>query len=432
MEGVAGRGEGREHQRRRDAAVSRRSTWLAWLLLAIYIASVIAAVVLEVANGSLDPQPVTDTAALLLAFTAFMVMGTLIVAHRPGNAIGWIFSTIALLAVTGALAEEYGRYAYLTRPGTLPGAILASWFSSWAWFPTIALALVFTVLLFPNGRLLSPRWRPVAWLAVADTAAITVLAALQPSLTMTEDREVSNPIGVAAVGNPEQTRVGSALLGLLALLAVVASVSLIIRFLRSRGDERQQLKWFAFAGALLPLTVLGDLLPAAAGNVFFALLVSFLPVAAGIAILRYRLYDIDRLINRTLVYGLLTVLLAGVYAGLVLGLGEAFGGLGAEPPSWAVAAATLAVAALFQPARRRIQGMVDRRFNRRRYDAAKTIEGFRGRLREQLDLDTLSAELLGVVDQTMEPTRASLWLRPPPRASTAGVVSRPGQVVARR
>ncbi len=240
-----------------------------------------------------------------------------------------------------------------------------------AWYPTIALALVFTVLLFPTGRLLSPRWRPVAWLAVADTAAITVLAALQPSLTMTEDREVPNPIGVAAVGNPEQTRVGSALFGLLALLAVVASVSLIIRFLRSRGDEGEQLKWFAFACILLPLVTLGDVLPTTVGNVFFALLVSFLPVAAGIAILRYRLYDIDRLINRTLVYGLLTALLAGVYAGLVLGLGQAFGGLGAEPPSGVVAAATLTVAALFQPARRRIQGMVDRRFNRRRYDAAR-------------------------------------------------------------
>jgi hypothetical protein len=397
--------------------VSRRSTWLAWLLLAIYIASVIAAVVLEVANGNLDPQPVTDTAALLLAFTAFMVMGALIVAHRPGNAIGWIFSAIALLAVTGALAEEYGRYAYLTRPGTLPGAILASWYSSWAWYPTIALALVFTVLLFPTSRLLSSRWRPVAWLAVADTAAITVLAALQPSLTMTEDREVPNPIGVAAVGNPEQTRVGSALLSLLVLLVVVASVSLIIRFLRSRGDERQQVKWFAFACVLLPLVTLGDVFPATVGNVLFALLISCLPVAAGIAILRYRLYEIDRLINRTLVYGLLTALLAGVYAGLVLGLGQAFGGLGAEPPRWAVAAATLTVAALFQPARRRIQGMVDRRFNRRRYDAAKTIEGFRVRLREQLDLDTLSAELLGVVDQTMEPTTVSLWLQPHARAS---------------
>lgn len=232
--------------------MSRRSTWLAWPLLAIYIASVIAAVVLEVANGTLDPQPVTDTAALLLAFTAFMVMGALIVAHRPGNAIGWIFSAIALLAVTGALAEEYGRYAYLTRPGALPGAILASWFSSWAWFPTLALALVFTVLLFPTGRLLSPRWRPVAWLAVADTAVITVLAALQPSLTMTEDRQVPNPIGIAAVGNPEQTTIGSALLSLLVLLAVVASVSLIIRFLRSRGDERQQVKWFALPASCCP------------------------------------------------------------------------------------------------------------------------------------------------------------------------------------
>jgi hypothetical protein len=155
--------------------------------------------------------------------------------------------------------------------------------------------------------------------------------------------------------------------------------------------------------------------------------VTGLPVTAGIAILKYRLYEIDRLINRTLVYGLVTALLAAVYAGLVLGLGQLSGGIGTEPPSWAVAGATLAVAALFQPARRRIQQAVDRRFNRRKYDAARTVEAFSIRLREQIDLDTLSTELQAVVDQTMEPTRVSLWLQPSAHGSsgTPGSEARP-------
>jgi hypothetical protein len=196
--------------------------------------------------------------------------------------------------------------------------------------------------------------------------------------------------------------------------------ALVVRFRRSRGDERQQLKWITYAGGLLPLAVLAYLLPEVVGTVVFVVPLVFLPVAVGIAILRYRLYDIDRLINRTVVYGVLTVLLAGLYAGLVLILGELFGGLGAQPPSWAVAAATLAVAALFQPARRRIQAVVDRRFNRRKYDAAKTVEAFSVRLRDEVDLDALSNELLVVVDQTMQPTTASLWLRPAAQARPRG------------
>jgi hypothetical protein len=204
-------------------------------------------------------------------------------------------------------------------------------------------------------------------------------------------------------------------LSLMGVLILVGFGALVVRFRRSRGDERQQLKWITYAGGLLPLAVLAYLLPEVVGTVVFAVPLVFLPVAVGIAILRYRLYEIDRLINRTLVYGLLTALLAGVYAGLVLGLGQLFGGIGSKTPSWVVAGATLAVATLFQPARRRIQAIVDRRFNRRKYNAAKTVEAFSLRLRDEVDLDALSAELLAVADQTMQPTTASLWLRQPAR-----------------
>ena len=189
----------------------------------------------------------------------------------------------------------------------------------------------------------------------------------------------------------------------------MALVSLVLRFRRSRGEERQQLKWFTYAGALLPLAVLGDALPAPLGNVGFAVPIVFLPIEAGIAVLRYRLYEIDRLINRTLVYVLVTMLLGAVYTAGVFGLDRLLNPVTGQS-TLAVAASTLTVAALFQPVRRRIQAAVNRRFNRRRYDAAKTVEAFSARLRDQVDLDTLSAELLTVVDQTMQPTTASLWL----------------------
>ena len=386
----------------------RRSTRVAWALLALWVVSVAALVTLSVANGSFQHDPLANTVGLLLAFAAFMGVGTLIVANRPGNAIGWVFSAIALLAVLGALAEEYAGYAVRTRPGLLPGGVLAGWFSGWAWYPTVALALVFTPLLFPDGRPPSPPWRLVGWLTVAATTLFVALAAVQPTIELDDGHTVDNPIGVAGIVDPED----SVLNLILGLLVVAAALSLVVRFRRSRGAERLQLKWFTYAGAVLPVLLLGDLLPDALGNLLFALGITFPPVAAGIAILRYRLYEIDRLINRTLVYGLLTALLAGVYAGLVLILGRLFGELGGRPPSWAVAGATLAVAALFQPARRRIQAGVDRRFNRRRYDAARTVEAFSTRLRDQVDLATLSAELLAVVDQTVQPTRTSLWLRP--------------------
>jgi hypothetical protein len=366
--------------------VGKRWSWVAWSMLAVFVVSLVAGLILAAANGTLQ-QDAGNQLLLLVGFSAFMVVGALIVAHRPGNAIGWLFSAIALLAFTGQLASEYATYAYATRPGSLPGATLAAWYGSWPWFLVLAMTLVFTPLLFPDGRLLSPRWRPVAWLAGVTTAVLTALTSLRTELGTVEDQVIVNPIGVAAVGNPENSPLVPALIVLLGVLATAAFGSLVLRFRRSRGEERQQLKWFTYASALLPLAGLDDFLPAPVGDLVFGVPIVFLPVAAGIAILRHRLYDIDRLINRTLVYGLLTALLAGVYAGAVLVFGQLFGGVTEDPPSWAVAGATLAVAALFQPARRRIQEVVDRRFNRRKYDAAETIDTFGARLRDQVDLD---------------------------------------------
>jgi hypothetical protein len=202
-------------------------------------------------------------------------------------------------------------------------------------------------------------------------------------------------------------------------LAVVCLASLVLRFRSSRGVQRQQLKWFTYAAllgigtwALLDSTGGTDRLPNPLHVIATILGLWIIRAAIGVAILRYRLYDIDRLIHRTLVYGLLTAVLGLAYAGVVLGLGQLFeNDVTRYPPSWLVAGATLAMAALFQPARRRIQAVVDRRFNRRRYNAAKTVETFGLRLRDEVDLDALAAELLTVVDQTMQPTRTSLWLR---------------------
>jgi hypothetical protein len=393
--------------------VGKRWTWVAWSMLAIFLVGVGVGIPLMAANGDFQQDP-AQQASLLLAFTAFMVMGAVIVAHRPGNAIGWIFSAVGLLTGTGFLAWQYAEYAYITRGSPLPGAMLSAWYNNWWWYPTIILATVFTLLVFPTGRLLSARWRPVTWLAAAITVTVVALSAFAPTLDLGERTKLRNPIGLAGTPHPVQSALGAVLFGLLPVCTAAAVVSLVLRFRRSQGVERQQLKWFTYAGVLLVSWSVADLvLPDVAPlNLFFGLTIALVPVAAGIGVLRYRLYDIDRLINRTLVYGLLTALLAGVYTGAVLVLGQVFGGVGRDPPSWTVAGATLAVAALFQPARRRIQAVVDRRFNRRRYDATRTVEGFSGRLRDEIDLDTLSVELLAVVEQTMQPTAVSLWLRP--------------------
>jgi hypothetical protein len=254
--------------------------------------------------------------------------------------------------------------------------------------------------------------------AAAAPVLLVVLAAVDPQPLLPEHPEVGNPLAVAV---PTGLLLAVAAVAAVLVLAtlVAAAGSLVVRFRRARGTERQQLRWLAVGAALAAMALLVAVTAGAMGRdgVVLAALgtcVALLPLATGAAVLRYRLYDLDRILSRTLTYGLLTVLLGGGYAGIVLGLGQRLG----RESSLVVAGATLAVAALFQPARRRIQQVVDRRFNRRKYNTAKTIQAFSTRLRDQVDLDTLSSELLAVVDQTMEPTRVSLWLRPSPHDSS--------------
>jgi hypothetical protein len=362
----------------------------------------------------------------LFVVPGFAVVGLVLALRRPGHAIGWLFIAIGLVAAVAAFAFEYAAYAYATVPGSLPAAAWLAWVAYWTWLLNVP-ALAALLLLFPDGRLPSRRWRVVPWLLGLSFGGVTVWTMLQPGTIDLVVLTTASPAGVAALGEPAIEALGNApaiLVLVMALVGAVASaLAPLVRRRRAGRTERQQLKWLAFvaggsglagvtgfllAGASSTATVVGGLLLVLA----FVGVVVGIPVAVGVAILRYRLYEIDRVINRTLVYGLLTALLGGIYAGVVLVLGQLFGGIGDQPPSWAVAGATLAVAALFQPARRRIQQAVDRYFNRQRYDAAKTIEAFSARLRDEVDLDTLSAELLAVVDQTMEPTRVSLWLRP--------------------
>jgi hypothetical protein len=394
---------------------SRATTGLAWLLCGASLTLGLLGLVLE----SLSGQPITDSLVVVIALLAitFPLVGAVVAARRPRNPLGWIFCVIGLsygLTVTG---EAYAVYAVRTAPDALPGVGLMSWLGNWAWALGLGLLMTFALLLFPDGRLPSRNWRPVAWLSTVSIILSGGLGAAwtwpQRSLALLES-EVEGLEHAPRLVHVLVQAGGPLMLG----CGLASVVALVLRFRRSRGVERQQLKWFTFAGAVTVAGLVLILFPSQFGwigpvspLVTVPILVS-MPVAAGVAILRYRLYDIDRIINRTLVYGLVTAVLAGVYAAVVLIFGQVFGGIGDHPPNWVVAGATLAVAALFQPARRRIQAVVDRRFNRRKFDAAKTVEAFSVRLRDEVDLDALTAELLVVVDQTIQPTRASLWLRP--------------------
>jgi MFS family permease len=401
------------HADGRNPRKGRTAGRLAWLPCVISLALAVLAIVFAVRRDRPLGELVADMLPAVTWTIAFSLVGAVIVSRRPRHRLGWIFCTVGLSQGLVTFTNEYAVYALWTAPGSVPGGPFMAWLTTWIWAGSMPVLLTFVPLLFPDGRLPSRRWRLVAWLSAAPIALLCgPIAVLYWPL---RGPALVDP-GAFGTPTPGALAVLSPMVGAFMVLGGLAcALALLLRFRRARGVQRQQLKWFLFAAAVTligwwgadQLGVHGVQLGLA--GVLFVFVAAAIPAATGVAIVRYRLYDIDRIINRTLVYGLLTALLGAVYAGAVLLLGQLVG----QDSGLAVAGATLAVAALFQPARRRIQQVVDRRFNRRRYDATRTVEAFSTRLRDEIDLDSLSAELLAVVDQTVEPTRAWLWLRPP-------------------
>jgi hypothetical protein len=390
------------------------AAWALWALVVLGLAAGFWLEVLLRRAGRADPldTAVGPTVAMLSAAT----VGVVLAGRRPRHPVGWLLLAFALSLAANGVAGGYAPYGLQVQPGALPAP---AWVAMY--YPATALVglilLGFVLLLTPTGSPPSPRWRWWAWLMAGAPTVLLLVMPLAPRPADWRYQGVDNPFDLRPFEGA-QLLVNQAALAVAVLGVLVGAGSLVVRYRRARGTERQQLRWLVLAAALTGVGLLASLILGAAGNQILvgwvsAVCVALLPLATGAAVLRYRLYDLDRIISRTLAYGLLTLLLGSGYAAVILGLGELLG----RDSSLAVAAATLAAAALFQPLRRRIQAAVDRRFNRRRHDATQKIAGFSNHLREQVDLDTLTAELLGVVDQTMQPTQVSLWLRPSGRAS---------------
>ena len=381
----------------------RTAAWFAWAVCALSLALTALSFLLIVLILNLDTPAYFFWPELTVLAIGYSVIGAVIASRLPNHPIGWICCAIGLIAAVDHFGGEYAVYALLAHPEALAGGQAMLWLQGWFWMLFVGL-IVFLLLLFPNGRLPSSRWRPFAWGSVAVISVGVIWSSA-----------ISPDVRFDAPPSPIQL--------LVLLLGLVAAASVVVGRRNARGVERQQIKWLLYAG---PIWFVGSALKIA---VFFFMLVegawglwvSYLlvavgglggPIAIGIAILRYRLYEIDILINRTLVYGSLTALLALVYFGGIVVLQRVFVVLTGEKSTLAVVASTLVIAALFNPLRRRVQEFVDRRFYRRKYDARKTLEAFSARLRDETDLGALRDELVGVVRETMQPAHVSLWLRP--------------------
>ncbi len=347
---------------------------------------------------------------------AFATTGALVATRHPGNPVGWLLCLAALAFTVGGLAVAVSDNAVRAREYDGPLVAAAAWAGTWVWMAGIGPAATFLLLLFPDGRLPSRRWRPVAWLAGSALGLTVVGLALAPGRI--EGTPVVNPLGVPGAGAVLGVAAGVGL-ALLFVSILLSCASLVARFRAAPADQRQQLKWVAYALPVVLMWLAASIVLESTqtseaavdlANTLVSVGLTVVPVTIGVAMLRYRLYDIDVVINRTLVYGSLTALLAGVYLGSVLLLQLVLAPL-TETSDLAVAASTLAAAALVRPARSRIQGVVDRRFFRGRYDATRTLESFTGRLRQEVDLDSVSADLRGVVRDTVHPAHVSLWLR---------------------
>jgi hypothetical protein len=409
--------------------MSRRTTWLAWSLAVLSLVLCVAATGLYLATLPVQPPSSWGTGGIsavlyvYLPFLAFPLVGALVASRRPENPIGWICLAVGSFWMLAIMSGSYAMYGLrVASPGSVPFPAAIGSLSEVLAPATGGLIGTYLLLLFPDGKLPSRGWRPLAWLSGAVIVSISVGGVLTPGRLQDLGR-VRNPFGLE--GHPW---VGDATQGvtlLLPLCILASAVSLVLRFIRSGGEEREQIKWLAFAASILGL-IPGILVPDDSGvaNPLWenlledAVTLSFagVPVAIGFAVLKYRLYDIDVVINRTLVYGSLTAMLALVYFGGVAATQTIFRALTGQEqqPQLAIVVSTLVIAALFTPLRRRIQGFIDRRFYRRKYDARKTLEAFSAKLRDETDLDALSDDLVGVVRETMQPAHVSLWLRPDP------------------
>jgi hypothetical protein len=410
----------------------RGASWLAWSLAVLSLVLCGAGIVLYLANLSVQPPSSWGTGGLsavlyvYLPFLAFPLVGALIASRRPENPIGWICLAVGILWMLAIMSGSYARYGLqVASPGLVPFPAAIGSLGQGLGPATGGLIGTYLILLFPDGRLPSRRWRPLAWLSGAVIVSVSVGSLLAPG-GLEDLRSVRNTFGLERyswVGDLEQ------IVLLLLPLCILASVaSLVLRFLRSRGEERAQIKWLAFAASILGLGFSSFVIPSffiveapTAGTdplwenlLEDAVTMSFagVPVAVGVAILRYRLYDIDVVINRALVYGSLTATLVLIYVASVASLQAGLRVLTGQESTLAVVASTLAIAALFSPLRRRVQALVDRRFYRRKYDAKKTLAAFSARLRDETDLDALGRDLVGVVRGTVQPEHTSLWLRP--------------------
>jgi hypothetical protein len=393
--------EGAREQGRGVGGTSRSlASWLAWAVCALSLALTALNFLLIAMNVSLNTPAYVFWPELTALAVGYSVIGAVIALRLPNNPIGWLCCAIGLIAAVDHFAGEYSLYALLALPHPLPGGRAMLWLQGWFWMLFIGL-IVFLLLLFPTGRLPSSRWRPFAWASVALISAAVIWSSV-----------ISPDVGFNAPPSPVQLSV--------VLLGGVAAASVVVGRRNARGIERQQIKWLLYVGPLFFIAAglhIGFYYYWLAQELWASYLLVAIgglsgPIAIGIAILRYRLYEIDLIINRTLVYGSLTATLVALYFVGIVVLQRLFVLLTGQQSTLAVVASTLLIAALFSPLRRRIQSFIDRGFYRSKYDARKTLEAFSAQLRNETDLKALSDDLVGVVRETMQPAHVSLWLRP--------------------
>jgi hypothetical protein len=397
--------------------MSRRSAaWLAWSLWALSITLTALSLLLLVLILS---HPNTHIFEWWLGNALVVIdatVGAIVASHRPENPVGWLLCLSGVVISTDSFAAQYAIYALVAQPNSLPAGEAMAWIAAWL-LPAMIGLQVFYLMLFPAGRLPSRRWRWLAWLTVAFVVVGVMLSAFSTGALMGALGPIRNPLGIEGF-----TNVYKALLYTISpLLYVAVALSVFMRLRHAEGVEHQQIKWLAYAAAAWALGIIFNVITLAidtplwierAALAYFTVAGEAVPIAIGIAILRYRLYDIDLLINRTLVYGSLTATLIALYFGGIVVLQRVFVLLTGQQSTLAVVASTLLIAALFIPLRRGIQSFIDRRFYRKKYDARKTLESFSATLRDETDLEALHGELVGVVRETMQPAHVSLWLRP--------------------